>query len=307
MPYDLSNKLKIVVTTRALFCLESENRIFEEQGRAAYEEHQIKHENALLEKGVAFSLIKALLGINSFEATKNRVEVLVASRNSANTSLRVFNSIENYKLPITRGFFTGGEELVPFLTALNIDLFLTANPADAQSAIDAGIPSAVLLTDNIPDYEESTENQIKIAFDGDAVLFSEESELIYKKQGLDSFAENESQHASEPMNEGPFAKFLRIISDLQNSLGEDRNIIRTALITARNAPSHKRVINTLREWNVRIDEVFFLGGISKVPILKAFGAQIFFDDQRTYTEPASEVVPSGTVPYASSSELNQYK
>lgn len=307
MPYDLSNKLKIAVTTRALFCLESENLIFEEQGRAAYEEHQIKHENVLLEKGVAFSLIKALLGINSFEATKNRVEVLVASRNSANTSLRVFNSIENYKLPITRGFFTGGEELVPFLTALNIDLFLTANPADAQSAIDAGIPSAVLLTDNIPDYEESTENQIKIAFDGDAVLFSEESELIYKKQGLDSFAENESQHASEPMNEGPFAKFLRIISDLQNSLGEDQNIIRTALITARNAPSHKRVINTLREWNVRIDEVFFLGGISKVPILKAFGAQIFFDDQRTYTEPASEVVPSGTVPYASSSELNQYK
>lgn len=307
MPYDLSKKLKIAVTTRALFCLESENTIFESQGKTAYEKYQIANENTILQKGAAFSLIKALLKINSREKTKDRVEVLVASRNSANTSLRVFNSIENYKLPITRGFFTGGDELTPYLAALNIDLFLTANPVDAQAAIDAGIPSAVLLTDNIPDYEEGADNQIKIAFDGDAVLFSEESELIYKKHGLDSFAANESEHANEPMREGPFAKFLRVISDIQNSLGDEQQIIRTALITARNAPSHKRVINTLRDWNVRIDEVFFLGGISKVPILKAFGAQIFFDDQRTYTEPASAVVPSGTVPYSSTSELNKFK
>ena len=307
VPYDLSNKLKIAVTTRALFQLESENKIYEERGRAEYEEYQISKEDELLQKGAAFTLINALLSINEIPETQDRVEVIIVSRNSANTSLRVYNSIENYNLPITRGFFTGGANLTPYLSALDVDLFLTANPSDAQQAIDAGIPAAVLLTENIPEYSEDRGNQIRIAFDGDAVLFSEESELIYKQNGLDKFAENEAVHANDPMNEGPFAKFLRIIADLQNALGEGQDIIRTALITARNAPSHERVIKTLRAWNVRIDEIFFLGGISKTPILQTFGAQIFFDDQKTYTEPASLVVPSGTVPYSSESKLNEYK
>ena len=307
MPYDLSDKLKIAVTTRALFQLESENRIYEERGRIEYEEYQISKENDVLQKGAAFTLINALLSINKIHQTKDRVEVILVSRNSANTSLRVYNSIETYNLPITRGFFTGGANLTPYLAAINIDLFLTANPSDAQQAIDAGIPAAVLLTENIPEYSEENSNQIRIAFDGDAVLFSEESELIYKQGGLDKFAENEAIHANDPMNEGPFAKFLRTIADLQNALGEEQEVIRTALITARNAPSHERVIKTLRAWNVRIDEIFFLGGISKTPILQTFGAQIFFDDQKTYTEPASLVVPSGTVPYSSESKLNKYK
>ena len=307
MPYDLTNKLKIAVTTRALFQLEEENLIYLEQGRANYEKHQIENEDKLLVKGAAFSLVQALLSINSIEAVKDRVEVILVTRNNANTSLRVFNSIENYGLNITRGVFTGGGELVPYLSALDIDLFLTANSKDAQAAIDANIPAATLLTENIPVYEAGVANQIRIAFDGDAVLFSEESELIYKKSGLEEFKNNETKRANEPMGDGPFTKFLRIIADLQSALGEDQTFIRTALVTARNAPSHKRVINTLREWRVKIDEMFFLGGISKNPILKAFGAQIFFDDQKTYTEPASTLVPSGTVPYTSNSELNQYK
>ena len=306
MPYDLSNKLTIAVTTRALFKLEYENRIFEEQGSAKYEEYQISNENKCLPKGAAFNLIKSLLSINGYEETKSKVEVIIASRNSGNTSLRVFNSIEKYGLPISRGCFTGGDDLAKYLSALNVDLFLTANSKDAQCAIDAGIPSAVLLTENIPEYVDNDDNEIRIAFDGDAVLFSEDSELIYKKDGLDKFKENERVNADNPLQEGPFAKFLRTISEIQNSLG-DKKFIKTALITARDAPSHKRVINTLREWNVKIDQVFFLGGISKNPILKAFGAQIFFDDQTTYTKPASEIVPSGTVPYRSDSELNQYK
>lgn len=307
MPYDLSNKLKIAVTTRALFRLEDENKIYIEKGKKAYEDYQIRKEQDLLNKGAAFSLVQSLLSINSIEATKDKVEVLLVTRNNANTGIRVFNSINEYKLNITRGVFTGGGELVPYLLALNIDLFLTANPADAQSAIDAGIPAATLLTDNIPDYEDNVPNQIRIAFDGDAVLFADDSELIYKKQGLTEFANNEARLANVPMNEGPFAKFLKIIASLQNSLGDEQTFIRTALVTARNAPSHERVIKTLREWGVRIDEMFFLGGISKVPILKSFGAQIFFDDQSSYTQPASSIVPSGTVPYTSNSELNQYK
>lgn len=259
-----------------------------------------------MEKGAAFTLIRSLLSINAIEETKNQVEVIIVTRNNANTGLRVFNSIKHYNLPISRGCFTGGAELTPYLTALDIDLFLTANEQDAQSAIDAGIPAAVLLTENIPDYDSNYNNRIRIAFDGDAVLFSDDSELIYKQQGLNQFKENEEQQADIPMKEGPFAKFLKTVSKLQEMSTED-SIIRTALITARDAPSHERVIKTLREWKVRIDEIFFLGGISKNPILKAFGAQIFFDDQKTYTEPASTIVPSGTVPYNSKSELNKYK
>ena len=304
MPYDLSNKLKIAVTTRALFRLEEENKIYKEQGTKAYEAYQIEKENDLIPKGAAFSLIQSLLSINQIEALKDRVEVILVTRNNANSGIRVFNSIEKYDLEITRGVFTGGGELVPYLLALGIDLFLTANPLDAQAAIDSGIPAATLLTNNIPEYNSESDKGIRIAFVGDAFLFSDESEVIYKKQGLDSFKENEALHANDPMKEGPFAKFLKIIADLQSTLGEKQTFIRTALVTARNAPSHERVIKTLREWNVRIDEMFFLGGVSKTPILKAFGAQIFFDDQKTYTEPASSVVPSGTVPYASNSELN---
>lgn len=304
MPYDLSNKLKIAVTTRALFRLEEENKIYKEQGTKEYEAYQIEKENDLIPKGAAFSLIQSLHSINQIEALKDRVEVILVTRNNANSGIRVFNSIEKYDLEITRGVFTGGGELVPYLLALGIDLFLTANPLDAQAAIDSGIPAATLLTNNIPEYNSESDKGIRIAFDGDAVLFSDESEVIYKKQGLDSFKENEALHANDPMKEGPFAKFLKIIADLQSTLGEKQTFIRTALVTARNAPSHERVIKTLREWNVRIDEMFFLGGVSKTPILKAFGAQIFFDDQKTYTEPASSVVPSGTVPYASNSELN---
>ena len=304
MPYDISNKLKIAVTTRALFRLEDEDKLYKEQGTKAYEAYQIKKENELIPKGAAFSLIQSLLSINKIDTLKDRVEVILVTRNNANSGIRAFNSIEKYGLEITRGIFSGGGELVPYLSALGIDLFLTANPNDAQAAIDSGIPAATLLTNDIPEYDSESNNGIRIAFDGDAVLFSDESEVIYKNQGLDSFKKNEALHANEPMKEGPFAKFLKVIADLQATLGEKQTFIRTALVTARNAPSHERVIKTLREWGVRIDEMFFLGGISKTPILKAFGAQIFFDDQKTYTESASTVVPSGTVPYTSDSELN---
>lgn len=307
MPYDISQKLKIAVTTRALFRLEEEDKLYREKGTKAYEAYQIEKEQEQLEKGAAFSLIKALLSINTIEKVKDSVEVILVTRNNANTGIRVFNSIKKYDLSVTRGVFTGGGDLVPYLSALDIDLFLTANPNDAQAAIDAGIPAATLLTENIPDYSIDNTEQIRIAFDGDAVLFAEDSELIYKKHGLAAFKENETQHADDAMSEGPFVKFLKIIANLQSSLGENQNFIRTALVTARDAPSHERVIKTLRKWGVRIDEVFFLGGISKNPILKAFGAQIFFDDQKTYTEPASTIVPSGTVPYTSGSELNQYE
>lgn len=306
MPYDISEKLKIAVTTRAIFKLERENEIFEKKGRYEYEKYQIEHEDDILTPGAAYSLVSALLKLNSIDKLNHKIEVIIMSRNSVNTSLRVFNSIKNYGLDITRGIFTGGGDLAPYLEALKIDLFLTANPYDAQSAIDRKVPAATLLTNNIPDYNlgESI-SEIRIAFDGDAVLFSEESERIYKEQGLEAFAANEERKAREPMNEGPFTKLLKTISEIQKNIRNSDLNIRTALVTARNAPSHERVVRTLRAWDVSIDEAFFLGGISKTEVLKAFGAHIFFDDQKMYTEAASSVIPSRTVPYQTGSSLNQ--
>jgi len=175
---------------------------------------------------------------------------------------------------------------------------------DAQAAIDAKIPAATIVTDHAEDYDTDSEiNEIKIAFDGDAVLFSDESEAIYKQYGLDAFAEHERKLAEQPMEEGPFAKFLRAVTKVQKNQENSAVKIRTALVTARNAPAHERVITTLRAWDVRIDETFFLGGLPKTDILKAFGAHIFFDDQKVYSESAASVVPSATVPYLSTSML----
>lgn len=299
MAYELENKLVIGVSSRALFDLTEENEIFETQGVDAYCKYQVEHENDLLKPGNGFPLIKALLNINKIKGQEGRVEVIVMSHNSPDTSLRVFNAIEHYGLDITRAVLASGAPLTPYLEAFQTDLYLSADENDVQSAIDCGIAAGIICADTIstPSINPDEEiGQIRIAFDGDAVLFSDDSEMIYQTQGLEAFEDNERRLAKDPMKAGPFAKFLKTISDLQKELPQEAPI-RTALVTARSAPSHERVIRTLRAWNVRIDEAFFLGGVTKKDVLKAFGAHIFFDDQAVHTEPASEVVPSARVPY----------
>lgn len=216
------------------------------------------------------------------------------SKNNADTSLRIFNSIEHYGLDISRAALTSGRPLAPYLKAFNVDLFLSADEKDVQAAIDADIAAGIVQKSDTS-YEENSASEIRIAFDGDAVLFSDEAEEIYKTQGLEAFLEHEKKNAQKPLPEGPFAKLLRTLSFLQKQLGE-RNPIRTALVTARNSPAHERVILTLRHWGVRIDEAFFLGGAPKDGVLKAFGAHIFFDDQDIYLHSSSKVVPSAKVP-----------
>ena len=185
-------------------------------------------------------------------------------------------------------------------------MYLSADEKDVQAAIDSGIAAGIICCDTIQTIDNSEEiNQIRIAFDGDAVLFSDESEQIYREQGLEAFEENERLQAEQPMKRGPFAKFLQTLSDIQKDFPQEQSPIRTALVTARSAPAHERVIRTLRAWNVRIDEAFFLGGITKRDVLKAFGAHIFFDDQAVHTNPASEVVPSARVPYKKKTEQNK--
>ena len=298
MPYDMTDKLKIAVGSRALFQLEKENEIFEREGIAAYERYQREHETDILLPGAGFRLVRALLQLNDTAHAVQPVEILIASRNSADTGSRVFRSLERYGLDITRGLFTSGAGLAPYLKAFDIDLFLTANPADAQAAIDCGIPAATIVTDHAERYDAGEEiHEIRIAFDGDAVLFSDEAEAVFKRDGLEAFSERERDLADQPLPEGPFAKFLRALNRIQKEGGTGPVTIRTALVTSRNAPAHQRVISTLRAWDVRVDESFFLGGLPKTEILRAFGAHIFFDDQRIYTEAAANAVPSAKVPY----------
>ncbi len=300
MPYDLSNYLVIGVSSRALFDLNRENEIFEQQGLEAYCQYQLEHENDVLKPGTGFALIDAILRINQIEPGVRRTEVVIVSRNSADTSLRISNSIDHYRLDITRAAFTGGEPVAKYLNAFDVDLFLSATEEDVQAAVESGV-AAGLIYDGPRRERTDPLEQIRIAFDGDAVLFSKESEMIYQNQGLEAFIAHEKQNAQQPLPEGPFAKLLKTLSYLQFDLKRkgrlDKPPIRTALVTARNSPAHERVIRTLRTWNVRIDETFFLGGVPKHKILESFSPHIFFDDQHLHCEGAAPVVPTARVPY----------
>lgn len=294
-PYDLSKYLVVGVSSRALFDLEYENDIFCEKGVGAYSQYQIEHEEDMLKPGAGFPIVQALLRLNDLCRGARKTEVIVMSRNSADTSLRIFNSIEHYNLDITRAALVGGASLAGYLHAFKVDLFLSASEQDVQAAINAGVAAGLIY--GFQGDVQTPLDQIRIAFDGDAVLFSDESEKIYQKQGLQAFLEHERENARKPLPEGPFAKLLKTLSYLQNELDCESPPIRTALVTARNSPAHERVIRTLQEWNVRIDEAFFLGGVSKAEVLKAFGAHIFFDDQDVHCSAAAQAVPSARVPY----------
>ncbi len=293
MPYSLDDKLVVGISSRALFDLEQENEIYETEGLDAYSAYQVEHENDILRPGTAFPLVKALHNLNTNGSYLT--EIIIVSRNSADTSLRIFNSIHHYGLDISRAALVGGASIAPYLTPFRTDLFLSANEADVREALAAGV-AAGLICSNPPIDPAKEDPQIRIAFDGDAVLFSDEAERIFQEKGLEAFTEHERENAQKPLPEGPFAKLLKTISVIQNSYPKDSSPIRTALVTARSAPAHERVVRTLRAWNVRIDEAFFLGGIQKSEILKAFDADIFFDDQAVHTDPASKLVPAARVP-----------
>ena len=295
MPFDLNDRLVVGISSRARFDLEEANEVFEREGLPAYRKYQREHENDVLKPGTAFPLVKALHNLNLGD--RRLTEVIVMSKNSADTSLRIFNSIEKYGLDISRAALVSGASIAPYLSSFKTDLFLSADEDDVQEAINAGFAAGTICSPTEqPIDPDAPVEQIRIAFDGDAVIFSDESEQIYKSEGIDAFTEHERENAKKPLPEGPFAKLLKTISLVQSQFGPDDMPIRTALVTARNAPAHERVIRTLREWGVNIDEAFFLGGIEKAEVLRSFGAHIFFDDQTVHTGPASKLVPSARVP-----------
>nr|WP_315485046.1 5'-nucleotidase [uncultured Undibacterium sp.] len=297
MPFSLDKLLVIGISSRALFDLEAEEAIFQNQGLDAYRQHQLDHENEILKPGAGFALVKALLKLNNLTPGNRLVEVVIMSRNSSETSLRIFNSIEHYGLDISRAVLAGGASLSSYLQAFNVSLFLSLHEDDVQAAINAGIASALLyqLAENVADLD-----QIRIAFDGDAVIFSDEAEKVYQSQGIEAFEQHERDNAKKPLPEGPFARLLVALSYIQNNFKapDGRAFpLRTALVTARSSPAHERVIRTLRAWNIAIDETFFMGGVNKSAVLAAFKPHMFFDDQHGHCMHASSVVPTGRVPY----------
>jgi len=283
--------LVVAISSRALFDLDESHRIFEEGGEDAYSRHQVEKEDEPLAPGVAFPLARKLLALNG---AAPRVEVILISRNSADTGLRIFNSIRHHGLDITRAVFTRGESPYRYIGAFGAHLFLSANAEDVRKALEAGIAAATIL----PSAKGSGDNaQLRIAFDGDAVLFSDESERIYAASGLEAFNRNEDAARHQPLSGGPFRPFLAALHAIQSEYPANASPIRTALVTARGAPAHERVIRTLRSWGIRIDEALFLGGRDKGEFLRAFGADIFFDDQTRHCESAANHVAAGHVPF----------
>ncbi len=283
--------LVVAISSRALFDLDESHRVFEEGGEEAYSRHQIEKENEPLTPGVAFPLARKLLALN---AAAPRVEVILISRNSADTGLRIFNSIRHHGLDISRAAFTRGDSPYRYISAFGAQLFLSANAEDVRNALDAGIAAANILPSAAGN---NADGHLRIAFDGDAVLFSDESERIYSANGLEAFNKNEDDARHQPLSGGPFRPFLAALHAIQSEYPAEASPIRTALVTARGAPAHERVIRTLRSWNIRIDEALFLGGRDKGEFLKAFGADIFFDDQRRHCESAANHVAAGHVPF----------
>lgn len=303
MPLSLSETLVVGISSRALFDLEEENNLFQTQGVFEYRKLQKERENKVLMPGTGFHVVKALLNLNAL-STDRLVEVIVMSKNSPETGVRVLNSIQHYNLDVTRSAFTGGENLNDYMEAFDVDLFLSKDEEEVQRVIDSNVCSGALIYEPPVGFKPET-STVRIAFDADAVLFSDESEQIYKDQGLAAFHENEKANVNKALKEGPHAKLLKMLSLIQNKMttGVELSPLRLAIVTARNSPSHMRVINTLREWDVYVDEAFFLGGISKDKVLKAFKAHIFFDDQDSHLKPAMKLVPSARVPYQSTSPL----
>ncbi len=285
----------VAISSRALFDMEDSHALFEREGLDAYAEFQRRHEEDPLGPGIAFPLVRKLLALNAHNAAGlPRVEVILLSRNSSDTGLRIFNSIETHGLDIVRAAFTNGAAPFPYIKPFGAQLFLSAHPEDVTNALAAGVAAATILPSKAP---TRASDQLRIAFDGDAVIFGDESQRISDEHGLAAFSRNESERWSEPLSGGPFRGVLAALHRIQAAFPINQSPLRTALVTARSAPAHKRVIMTLRQWDVRIDEALFLGGRDKGPFLEAFGADIFFDDSTLNVESARRFdVASGHVP-----------
>ncbi|WP_300454363.1 5'-nucleotidase [Accumulibacter sp.] len=302
MPATLDNQLVVALSARALFDFEEENQVFEAQDDTAYMQLQLSRLDRAAKPGCAFPLVKKLLALNT--AGEQHVEVIIVSRNDPVSGLRVFRSADHHGLGVTRGVFTRGRPAYRYLTPLGANLFLSAHEEDVRNALQAGYPAARVFAQSAIEADRHP-HEIRIAFDGDAVLFSDEAERVYQSQGLPAFTEHERSKAFQPLPPGPFKPLLDAIHKLQLATATDSPIkIRTALVTARSAPAHERAIRTLMGWNISVDEAMFLGGLEKGPFLKEFEPDFFFDDQTRHCQSAAFAGPVGHVVSGVTNELS---
>lgn len=292
MPVTLDNKLVVALSSRALFDFEDENRVFDEHGDAEYASLQLARLDEAARPGIAFWLARKLLAFNSDGG--HRVEVVILSRNDPVSGLRVFRSAQAAGLDLERGVFTRGQPPWRYLKPLGAHLFLSANDADVRAALAAGFPAARVFASSAVDAARHP-HELRIAFDGDAVLFSDEAERVFQSGGLDAFQTHERDHAARPLPAGPFKPLLIALQRLRDAAGALPIRLRTALVTARSAPAHERAIRTLVDWGVAVDEAMFLGGLAKGPFLQAFEPDFFFDDQLAHCQSAALAGPAGHV------------
>ena len=294
MAASLNGQLVVAISSRALFDFEEENRVFEEGDDRAYMQLQLQRVEQPALPGVAFSLVNKLLAFNPpADAGPPRVEVVILSRNDPVSGLRVFRSAQHFGLPVQRGVFTRGESPWRYLRPLAANLFLSTNEADVRSALGAGVPAARVYPQSAR-ASAAHPNEVRIAFDGDAVLFSDEAERVYQAEGLAAFQDHERSRAATPLAPGPFKPLLEALHRLQRQPANGMRI-RTALVTARSAPAHERAIRTLMDWQIEVDEAMFLGGLPKGSFLREFEPDFFFDDQTGHIENAAPHVPAGHV------------
>lgn len=312
MAYNLSRKLVIGLASSALFDLEESDKIFRTEGESAYRAFQSKNQQLPLNKGVAFQFIERLLSVNEVAPDNPPIEVILLSRNDPDTGLRVMNSIKHYNLDITRAIFRQGRSPHRFISALNICLFLSGNETDVRQATIAGYPAGTVLGHKQPNYVEGDE--LRIAFDFDGVIADDGSERVFQHGGLDAFHQQELEQVNTPHNPGPLKEFLANLSLIQKleeiKVKNDpkyKKKIRISIVTARNAPSHERVINTMKTWGIQVNEAFFLGGIEKRKVLEVLQPHIFFDDQKLHLEPASNILPAVHIPFGIRNEIEQEK
>ncbi|MEO8485060.1 MAG: 5'-nucleotidase [Betaproteobacteria bacterium] len=293
-------QLVVAISSRALFDFEEENQVFENADAQTYMNLQLDRVEKLAKPGVAFPLVRKLEGFNADGV--RRVEVVILSRNDPVSGLRIFRSVQGSGLSIERGVFTRGRAPYRYLRPLKANLFLSANDTDVRAALDAGFPAARVFTASAA--ASSHPDEVRIAFDGDSVLFADEAERVYQSQGLQAFQSHEADHAAQPLPPGPFKPLLEALHRLQVADDMDKvpMRIRTTLVTARSAPAHERAIRTLMHWKISIDEMMFLGGLDKGAFLREFEPDFYFDDQTRHVDSASRHVPSGHVPHGIANE-----
>lgn len=303
MPFDLSNKLVIGIASSALFDLEEADSIFKTQGEEAYRIYQRENQDRILDRGVAFEFIKGLLSLNDVSDANPLVEVILLSKNDPDTGFRVFRSIEAYGLPITRAVFLQGKSALDYIPAFNISLFLSGNENDVKAAIDRSYPAGLVVKSEA-DYDIVSDGEIRIAFDFDGVLADDESERKYQEGGIDAFREHEREYATKALSPGLLKPLLDNLASIQKIENQKRLTdssyspkLRIAIVTARNAPAHERVVVTMREWGVMINDAFFLGGVDKGSVMSVLRPHIFFDDQIDHLKSTSKYTPSVHIPF----------